>query len=148
MSTAIATGQTIIYAQPTALPTGVNAGAKTSTILEVLYEDGTVAYTCADCGKAFESATSVFAHRTAHGPARAKAKRTAAAKKAKTTKPRAASPATLEARVAALIADSADERVGTLERKVATLETLLQQEKRARQHAERDLARVRAILTP
>lgn len=128
----------VVEVQESRMPWGYAKGKPCKPILEVLYDDGSVMYRCADCGYERETFQSVFAHRSRKHP-----------------RPRVDNPKVgrLDAQGALKILSEAVEEtisradVRALERKIERLESRLAESQKARRRAEGDLNRIRAALS-
>lgn len=56
----------IVHEDPAVFPFGPHKGKETTTVLAVLYEDGSTGYRCGECSYTADTFGSVFAHRSGH----------------------------------------------------------------------------------
>lgn len=126
----------VVEVQESRMPFGYAKGKPCKPILEVLYDDGSVMYRCADCGYERETFQSVFAHRSRKHPRNEPTK-----------------AGRLDAQGALKILSEAVEEtvsradIRALERKIQRLESRLAESQKARRRAEGDLNRIRAALS-
>lgn len=129
------TNRSVLTMEPAVATAGVCKGRNLTGVVAVLYSDGDTAYRCTDCTYEANSPQRVSSHRRTH---------TYRQRPRKTSRTRQVEKALKV--LTTLTEEPSPDAVAALNRKIASLQSRLSTERKARKEAEANLAAIRRAL--